>query len=255
MKNRNYKKLIRKSHRYLGVFIGIQLLFLTISGLYFSWTEIDEIRGDHLRHQDTGLKMLEGTIPPAEIYDKLLKIEPDAKISSFRIVSVLDKNFYEVIYETADQKEHAALFEPKTGEPRNPVRQEEAEIIAKNALDQKDDVRETVYLSKETELGSHHEYREKQLPAWAVTFDHPEALTVYVSAENGQVQSFRTRSWRVFDFLWMLHTMDFLTRDNFNNWFLRIIAALAFLIIVSGFLYFFMSARRPSANAFFRRKT
>ena len=33
---------IRKTHRYLGLFIGLQFLAWTISGLYFSWTDIDE---------------------------------------------------------------------------------------------------------------------------------------------------------------------------------------------------------------------
>ena len=37
---------IRKTHRYLGLFIGIQFLAWTISGLYFSWTDLDEIHGD-----------------------------------------------------------------------------------------------------------------------------------------------------------------------------------------------------------------
>lgn len=36
-RNRNY--YIRKTHRYLGLFIGIQFIGWTISGLYFSWTD------------------------------------------------------------------------------------------------------------------------------------------------------------------------------------------------------------------------
>ena len=40
---------IRKTHRYLGLFIGIQFLAWTVSGLYFSWTDIDEIHGDQFR--------------------------------------------------------------------------------------------------------------------------------------------------------------------------------------------------------------
>ena len=40
---------IRKAHRYLGLFIGIQFLMWTISGLYFSWTDIDEIHGDYFK--------------------------------------------------------------------------------------------------------------------------------------------------------------------------------------------------------------
>ena len=39
-------KLNRKIHRYLGIIIGVQFLFWTISGLYFSWTNLDDIHGD-----------------------------------------------------------------------------------------------------------------------------------------------------------------------------------------------------------------
>lgn len=164
MKNRNYKKLIRKSHRYLGVFIGIQLLFWTISGLYFTWTDINEIRGDHLRKDGSAIESIEGTISPAVINEKLSQKEPTAKISSFRIVKVLDKNYFEVVYKTVDEKESIALFDTRSGELIPPFKQKEAELIATNALAKKVDVKETVYLSKEDDLGSHHEYREKPLP-------------------------------------------------------------------------------------------
>ncbi len=49
MVNRHTALKIRKTHRYLGLFIGIQFLMWTISGLYFSWTDIDEIHGDHFK--------------------------------------------------------------------------------------------------------------------------------------------------------------------------------------------------------------
>lgn len=45
---KSIKYYVRKTHRYLGLFIGIQLLFWSVGGLYFSWTHIDEIHGDHL---------------------------------------------------------------------------------------------------------------------------------------------------------------------------------------------------------------
>jgi hypothetical protein len=31
----------------MGVILGIQFLFWTISGLYFNWSNIDEVHGDH----------------------------------------------------------------------------------------------------------------------------------------------------------------------------------------------------------------
>ncbi|WP_221627126.1 hypothetical protein [Pontibacter sp. Tf4] len=51
-----------------------------------------------------------------------------------------------------------------------------------------------------TEIGSHHEYRERLLPAWAVTFSQPDNCTVYVSAELGAFQAIRHNQWRVLKF-------------------------------------------------------
>ena len=49
LKSRSY--YVRKAHRYLGVFIGVQFILWTLGGLYFSWTVLGEIHGDHLRHE------------------------------------------------------------------------------------------------------------------------------------------------------------------------------------------------------------
>jgi hypothetical protein len=97
-------------------------------------------------------------------------------------------------------------------------------------------------------VSSHHEYRDQPLPAWAVSYEKPENLTVYVAADSGQVVRFRTRNWRIFDFLWMLHTMDFVGRDNINNWALRIFSGLGMLMLASGFLYFAITFKKPWGN-------
>ncbi|MBA2562793.1 MAG: hypothetical protein H0V14_07740, partial [Chitinophagaceae bacterium] len=57
---------IRRTHRYLGVTLGIQFLFWTISGLYFSWTNIDEIHGD-FQHK-----------PPPKLTSGIHLISPDS---------------------------------------------------------------------------------------------------------------------------------------------------------------------------------
>ena len=62
--------------------------------------------------------------------------------------------------------------------------------------------------------------------------------TVYVSAELGTVQTYRNNQWRVFDFLWMLHVMDYQNRDNINNWLLRLFSVIGLITIASGFLLF-----------------
>jgi len=47
MKKGEFQRKIRKAHRFLGVALGIQFLFWTIGGLYFSWSDLHEIHGDH----------------------------------------------------------------------------------------------------------------------------------------------------------------------------------------------------------------
>lgn len=53
----------RKANRFLGVFIGIQFLFWTISGLYFSWTNLDEIHGDHCTKVDNSPAVIQPLSP------------------------------------------------------------------------------------------------------------------------------------------------------------------------------------------------
>jgi len=66
---------------------------------------------------------------------------------------------------------------------------------------------------------------------------------VYVSAETGKVESFRNNKWRVFDFLWMMHTMDYKSRDNFNNFLLRTFSLFGLVTVISGFALYFVSSK------------
>ena len=45
------KIVIRKIHKYLSLFISIQLLLWTISGIYFAYNQIELVRGEHFRNQ------------------------------------------------------------------------------------------------------------------------------------------------------------------------------------------------------------
>jgi LPXTG-motif cell wall-anchored protein len=67
---------------------------------------------------------------------------------------------------------------------------------------------------------------------------------VYVSTEKGTIQKIRNNRWRVFDFLWMLHTMDYEGRDDINNWILRIFSLLGLVALLSGFALYWVSRKR-----------
>ena len=132
------------------------------------------------------------------------------------------------------------LADAQTAAIREPINKEEAIKIAAANFTGEPTLKSVEYL---TNTNGHHEYREKPLPAWAITFKHPTNTTLYVSSEFGRVESFRNNKWRLFDFLWMMHTMDYKQRDNFNNWLLRAFSIFGYLLFSPGLLCFGLAVR------------
>lgn len=241
MKKAEFHRKIRKSHRWLGVILGIQFLFWTIGGLYFSWSNMDEVHGDH---QKAHIHPIESDIKLANLQDIIQKIKLKDTVNyifDIRLIQLLGEPVYQIFYSKEhDRGKKVQLAYAVSGELRSPLTKKEATEIAQQNFSDDGKVKVVEYL---TTTNGHHEYRESPLPAYAVTFEHPSNTTVYVSSELGTVQKFRNNKWRIFDFLWMMHTMDYQTRDNLSNWLLRTFSIFGLLTILSGFTLFFISQK------------
>ncbi len=224
MVNRKTALKIRKTHRYLGLFIGIQFLFWTLSGLYFSWTNIDEIHGDHYKNLNYQPTTFDSLLSPTS-----LKIKEGVKTIEIRD---LNKEPYYFI----NQK---MLYNAVTGEKKDGITKEEALYVAKKYMKESLEVAAIKTISK---VGKHHEYREKLLPAYVISYKNNNNIKAYISLIDGKFQTVRHRNWRWFDFLWMTHTMDYEGRDNFNTSILRIFSVLGLITVLSGFLLWFTSS-------------
>jgi len=243
-KNRNYN--IRKTHRYLGVFIGIQFLFWTLGGLYFSWNNMDDVHGDTLLKQEK--KHIEA-IDFSQVQKGIDSLENEINIDSIHSINLiiaLEKPLVQFKY-FSNNHIKIQLIEAETGNLRPPFSGQECLELAEQQLIEQIPIIKAEFLEKQT-TGAHHEYRKKPLPAYAFTLDHPTNTTIYVSTELGQITSVRNNNWRRFDFLWMLHTMDYSTRDYITNWVLRIFSVLGILTIFSGFYLFYLTS--PSVKRF-----
>ena len=233
MVNRHTALKIRKTHRYLGLFLGIQFLFWTISGLYFSWTDIDEIHGDQFKNLDYEPKAFNDLISPSE-----LNVSKGVKTIELRDINNLP-------YYWINKKQ---LYNAIDGSLKTKITKEEALYIAK--LNLKSGL-VVASIEQINETGKHHEYREKLLPAYVISYKTDEAIKAYVSINDGKFQTVRYRAWRWFDFLWMTHTMDYEGRDNFNTIILRAFSLLGLITVLSGFLLWFTSS--PSVKKLFKR--
>ncbi|PLK42165.1 hypothetical protein [Emticicia sp. TH156] len=233
---------IRKSHRYLGVILGIQFSLWTLGGLYFSWSDMDEIHGDH---QKAHIHPIEGNIKLANLSDILQKIRAKDTVNYIldtRLIQILGVPYYQISYSKEhDGAKKIQLANAISSELRAGLSEKEATKVAQLNFSDDARIKSVEYL---TTINNHHEYRGQPLPAYAITFEHPSNTTVYVSNELGTVQKFRNNKWRIFDFLWMLHTMDYQGRDNISNWLLRAFSVFGLLTILSGFLLFFISFKR-----------
>lgn len=207
---------IRKTHRYFGVFIGLQFLAWTVSGLYFSWTDIDEIHGDQFQKLP----------PPATAFNDLIDLDSLAlPIHQVRIVDIAANPYYWV--------NDSQLFDARTGVVKEGILKNEAIAVANRHM------KEDLIISKVEKIettGPHHEFRGRPLPAYAIHYDHPDELIAYIDASSGIFHRVRHTSWRWFDFLWMSHTMDYQGRDDFNNLLLRGFSLFGLLTVLSGFL-------------------
>tara|TARA_A100001011_G_scaffold379390_1_gene445346 strand:- start:298 stop:1002 length:705 start_codon:yes stop_codon:yes gene_type:complete len=227
-------KKIRKAHRYLGLFLGIQFLFWTISGLFFSWTNINEIRGEHLINKNVKLIDFSELISPSKLIE--------SNINSIELRNISGIPYYWI--------NNANLYNAYSGNLKHSITKNEAVDIAKQNLVKGLEIESINYI---TTVNKHHEYRNKLLPAYVISFKDNKNIKSYISSLDGKFQNVRHRNWRWFDFLWMTHTMDYESRDNFNNTLLRAFSLLGLITVLSGFTLWFTSS--PTIRKIFYKKT
>ncbi|MBZ9632144.1 PepSY domain-containing protein [Salegentibacter sp. LM13S] len=224
MVKRKTARKLRQAHRYLGLFIGIQFIMWTISGMYFSWTDLDEIHGDHFKKEVVENPSFSNLQGPGAILS-------DIPVSSLELKDIGGEAFYLI--------NGQSLVNPKTGEKRQEISREEALKIAKKHM--REDL-QVAGIKLINETGDHHEYRGGALPAYVISYKEPADLKAYISVQDAAFRSVRHRDWRWFDFRWMTHTMDYEGRDDFNNLVLRIFSLMGLITVLSGFVLWYISS-------------
>lgn len=231
-KSTNY--YVRKSHRWLGIILAIQFLAWTVSGLYFSWTDIDEIHGDHLRtFSEQKLEFADQNLmSPDELEIEKSEI---SIISKIELIQARGNICYLIEGKSKTGEKNRLLINAENGQIMEEISRKKAGEIGSSLYLGKGSVSRVDYL---TETGKSHEYRGGELPAWQIQFDDDEKTRFYVSASTGNLQKVRTTSWRWFDWLWMTHIMDYDERADINNLLLRIFSVAGLVTVLSGIILF-----------------
>ena len=235
------KRILRTAHRWLGLLMVVQLVAWMASGLYFSLFPITEIRGEHLTRaaEEPSAEMLAATGSPAPVQAALDRhLDTGWSLSSLELVVWDGRPSWRVAGTTSGQS-FRRLVTPQ-GEVQAMLDASAAKRTAAGWL-----LEPAEPVSSEwVEPGSNPDLRGRDSAAWKVSFEGPEPVDLFVDPWTGELIARRTARWRLFDFLWMLHIMDYADRENFNHPLLQAAAALGLLVALSGLVYWLLT-RRP----------
>lgn len=219
---------MRRWHRGFTSLLGLQIVLWCVGGLVMTAIPIRYIHGDHLlAHHDTAAT----TLNPADF-----SAVPSFAASDLRSIEptyVLEHAVYRV-----ESVSETYLLDAKTGRRLPPLNRAQIETIA-STLFQGD-----ALIGSVEWLTSVPAEARRPVPIWRVEFDDRLHSTFYLSPVDGRLLARRSDLWRVFDFFWMLHIMDYADRSDVNNNLLRISVVLAFGVVLTGAFLLFNHYRR-----------
>lgn len=226
-----FRRFIRQAHRWLGLLIGVQVLLWIFGGTVMSMLRLEEVRGEHLavRKPPQALDGATALIPLADVMRQHAARQP----ATITLSTLLGQPVY-----LLSGGGETWLLDAVTGAVLSPLPREKAEAIARA-----DYAGDAPVLIVEWVDAAATEYRGHDLPLWRVRFGDERATALYVSPDSGKIVARRNDLWRLFDFVWMLHIMDYEERENFNHPLLLIAATTALLFALTGLTMLFYSFR------------
>lgn len=223
-------RFLRKLHKWLGLIVGLQVLLWSVSGLIFAWLDHHQISAEHsVQEARTAV------LPPAPAL-----VEPASwrsqvgpgEILQIRLATFLDQWVWHVQTTNGVSLRSAATGEPLT------LNEDLVRELAQRRYVGAGQVRSIAFHPTATV-----ETRDSGA-TWEARFDDEQQTTLYFAADDGRLVEARNSTWRLFDFFWMLHTMDYRGRDNFNNPVVITVGFAALWLSVSGLLLLLRSFRR-----------
>lgn len=190
-------------HKWLGLVVGLQLMLWTVSGLVFALLDHEDVAAEHVVR----------ALPAVALAPDVRLAEPGTWLGDYAgseliditLMPWLDRWMYRVQLtdrvELRQADDGARFMIGETAIRRLAT----ATYAGTGAL-------RTISLRTAATLEA-----RRAGPVWQAEFDDPEQTSLYFSADDGRLVAARNDAWRFFDFFWMLHTMDYRGRDDFNN--------------------------------------
>ena len=209
-----------KLHKWLAIFVGLQVLVWMATGALMSFLDLEEVRSEHV------ISRAAQTLPDDAAIPRWLSDSDDITAITTRVLD--GKTVTEV--RRADGA--VSLHEPQSGRILSPIPAATARSIARRAWV---GPQTSIHAARLVDESVGTDFRGP-FPAWQITYNDVANTRVYVDASSGAVLSARSDTWRFFDFIWGLHIMDWTQRDRINSWWLLLFGIGGTIIAISGFV-------------------
>ncbi len=213
--------ILTRVHKWVGLFVGLQIILWTIGGLVMSILPIEKVRSEHL--------IATPVLDAITATDILSPVEASQRAGLGAPISArLHTWLGRPVYTIQVLEGEGGVVDARTGEIFTPVDEDTARKIALADYGGTGLINTISWVEK-----GPVEVRFEG-PFWRVVFDQPKNYTLWIDPNTAQVRAHRSGMWRFYDFFWMLHIMDYGSRDNFNSPWLIAFAGSAFLFALSG---------------------
>jgi uncharacterized iron-regulated membrane protein len=239
-------KFMRALHNYLGLILCIQIGLWFLSGLVMAYLPIEEVRGSHLR-TNINTAWHNATVSPSTILSQ--HSEKASIAMTYRLHQQVDALSSYPVYEVRDLGS-VYRYSALDGLRIAPIDKETINALAGQQYRGEGTLKESVLI---TELPQ--EVQNLTAPLWQVAFDDDNGTRFYLDPNTGAVQRVRTDTWRLFDFMWMLHIMDYKDRSNFNSPLLIGFSTSALLFTLTGIVLLYHRFRPRRRRSIFTRQS
>jgi hypothetical protein len=219
-------------HRWISAVALAQLAVWVVSGFFFAAMPMKRVKGTPVEGANTA--PLDGNEPFLSPNVMVQKLASRGSVTKLELVGTPRGPFYRGKIGDARFRVDA-----RSGEAWA-VDEKEAREIAQRDQPGSPVVRDAVLIERDADV----EYRDRPLPAWRVQLGDEAGTVVYVDAVTGEVTARRNDVWRVYDFLWSLHIMDYRERERFNHPLLIGAASLGILTVTSGLVLWLVRSVR-----------
>ena len=222
---------LKKLHKWVGLVIGIQVLLWLLSGLMLSLLDPEKVNGEkwaQASSQTTGEIQNVALLEPDE-----LPVEHLEGAQSISLEARRGRPAYRI-----RRQDGTILIDANNGSAIV-TSKHEAQMLAKKDFTGSGDV-----ISVTGGVAPDLETRDNTGRYWRINFSDKARTSLYISVSTGEILQRRNSYWRVFDFFWMLHIMDYADHEDINNTLIISVALIAIWLGISGFILLFCSFNR-----------